>query len=45
MLLATLHHVFYEFIPFDQIHNPHPQVLILSQLEIGKRYELIITTD
>lgn len=45
MLLATQHHVFYEFIPFDQIHLPHPHVLTLSQLEIGKRYELIITTD
>lgn len=45
MILATQHHVFYEFIPFDQIDNPKPQVLILSELEIGKRYEMIITTD
>jgi GH3 auxin-responsive promoter len=45
MLLATHHHVLYEFIPFHCIDAEIPAVLLLQDLEVGKRYELIITTD
>jgi GH3 auxin-responsive promoter len=45
MLLATHHHVLYEFIPFHCIDDTSPKVLLLQDLEVGKRYELIITTD
>lgn len=45
MLLATHHHVFYEFIPFDEIHSDNPKVLLVQDVEKGKRYEMAITTD
>lgn len=45
MILATQHHVFYEFIPFEDIASTNPRVYTIDQLEVGKRYELIITTD
>lgn len=45
MLLATHHNIFYEFIPFDQIDSLDPTICLLHELEIGKRYEMIITTD
>ncbi|MBP6086180.1 GH3 auxin-responsive promoter family protein [Patescibacteria group bacterium] len=45
MLLATHHHVFYEFIPFDEIHSDNPKVLLVQDVEKGKRYEMALTTD
>jgi hypothetical protein len=45
MLLATHHHVLYEFIPFYCVDNVNPTVLLLQDLEVGKRYEMVITTD
>lgn len=45
MLLATHHHIFYEFIPFEESANPNPPAYLLHDLKVGKRYELIITTD
>jgi hypothetical protein len=45
MLLAVHHHIFYEFIPFEEIDSPQPRVCLLHDLQIGKRYEMVITTD
>lgn len=44
LLLATQHHIFYEFIPFEDITSENPRICLLEDLEVGKRYELIITT-
>ncbi len=45
MLLATHHNVFYEFIAQEHIDDIDPPVLLLQDLEVGKSYEIIITTD
>ena len=36
---------FFEFIHEDDIKSENPKTLILNQLEIGNRYELVITTQ
>ena len=45
MLLMLDVGVFYEFIPLENIHNPNPEACILSDVELGKVYALIITTN
>jgi len=35
---------FFEFIPEDQISEKNPTTLLLSELEVGKRYEILVTT-
>lgn len=45
MLLATHHHIFYEFIAQEDIESSQPKALLLDELEVGKKYEIIITTD
>jgi hypothetical protein len=40
----TIETNFFEFIPEDQIDEPHPQVLTLDQCQRGKRY-FILTTN
>lgn len=36
---------FYEFIPADEAESDEPPVLTLDQLEQGKKYEILITTQ
>ncbi len=45
MLLATQHHVFYEFIPFYDYDQGKVMPILLDGLEVWKRYEIIITTS
>jgi hypothetical protein len=45
MLLMLDYGIYYEFIPFDQIDEENPIVLTLDQVEVGKNYALIITTN
>jgi hypothetical protein len=45
MLLATHHHVFYEFVPVAHMHEAQPMTILLDELVIGEKYELVITTD
>ncbi len=45
MLLATHHHIFYEFIAQEHIDDIDPPIVLLQDLQIGKSYEIIITTD
>ncbi|QSE98294.1 GH3 auxin-responsive promoter family protein [Fulvivirga lutea] len=45
LLLMLDYGIFYEFIPFDEIHKEHPKVLSLSEVEIGKNYAMIISTN
>jgi hypothetical protein len=45
MLLATQHHVFYEFIPFEEIDQHASTPRLIADLEIWKCYEMIITTS
>ena len=44
-LLMLDYGIFYEFIPFDEIDNDHPNALSLDEVEIEKNYAVIITTN
>ncbi|MBL3657795.1 GH3 auxin-responsive promoter family protein [Fulvivirga sediminis] len=45
LLLMLDYGIFYEFIPYDQHDEEHPDTLTLDQVEIGKNYALLITTN
>ena len=45
MLLMLDYGIFYEFIPLDQINEENPQVLTLDQVEVGKVYSMVISTN
>jgi hypothetical protein len=45
MLLMLDYGIFYEFLPFEHIHDDHPPTLTLDEVELNKNYALIITTN
>ncbi len=45
MLLMLDYGVFYEFIPMETFHSEHPKIIPLQEVEIGKNYALVITTN
>lgn len=45
LLLLVDHGIYYEFIPIEEIDNPSPRVVDLSEVQIGKIYALVITTN
>jgi hypothetical protein len=45
MLLMLDYGVYYEFIPMDQLEEEHPKTLTLDQVELGKNYALVISTN
>jgi len=45
MLLMLDYGVFYEFIPVDELENEYPEPILLSDVEIGKNYAMVITTN
>jgi hypothetical protein len=45
MLLMCEHGVFYEFMPIEEWGKEHPQTLQLDEVEIGKNYAPVITTN
>src|SRR5690606_16524876 len=45
LLLTTHHGIFYEFIPVEFANDEHPKTLCLDEIEIGKNYALVITTN
>lgn len=45
MLLMTDYGVYYEFIPLGDIDKEYPKVLRLEEVEIGKVYSMVITTN
>jgi hypothetical protein len=45
MLLMLDYGVFYEFIPINQLEEEQPVVLTLDQVEQGKNYALLISTN
>lgn len=44
-LLMLDYGIFYEFIPFEDLESDHPQTLTLDQVEVGKIYAVVITTN
>lgn len=45
MLLFLNHGIFYEFMPISEYGHQHPKTYTLSQVEIGKKYALVISTN
>ncbi len=45
MLLMLDYGIFYEFIPLEQLHADKPEVLTIDQVETGKNYAMVITTN
>src|SRR5690606_9294357 len=45
MLLLLDNGVFYEFIPMEDFESDNPRVLQLQEVEIGKNYAIVITTN
>ncbi len=45
LLLLTRSGIFYEFIPTDQLKNPSPDRLTLGDVETGKEYAVILSSN
>lgn len=45
MLLMLDYGIFYEFIPFEQIHTPNPKVLTIAEVELNRNYAIVISTN
>jgi hypothetical protein len=45
MLLFTDHGIFMEFMPVNEYGKKHPQTISLQDVELGKNYALIISTN
>jgi hypothetical protein len=45
LLLMLDYGIFYEFIPMDQIDRDQPNTLSLEEVELGKNYAMVITTN
>ena len=45
LLLMLDYGIFYEFIPMDQLDRDYPDAIGLEEVEIGKNYAMVITTN
>ena len=45
MLLMCDHGIFYEFVPVEEWENPNPRTILLNEVEAGKNYALVISTN
>jgi len=45
LLLITNSGIFFEFVPIEEIHHPNPTRLALKDVEVGKNYALIISSN
>jgi len=45
MLLMLDYGIFYEFIPMEDFHSSNPKVINLENVEVGKNYAMVITTN
>ncbi len=45
MLLMLDYGIFYEFIPIKELEKEHPKTLTLDQVELGKSYALVLSTN
>ncbi len=45
MLLMLDYGVYYEFIPMEEFDSDNPKVIGLSEVELGKNYAVVITTN
>ena len=45
LLLMLDYGIFYEFIPIEELNNEKSKVISLSEVEVGKNYAILITTN
>jgi len=45
LLLMLDYGIYYEFIPFEKINDNNPETVLLQDVEIGKNYAMVITTN
>lgn len=45
LLLMLDYGIYYEFIPFDQFESDNPETIGLEEVEIGKNYAMVISTN
>lgn len=45
MLLLLDNGVYYEFLPMEELEADHPKTLLLEEVELGKNYALVISTN
>jgi hypothetical protein len=45
MLLFTDHGIFMEFMPVEEYGKPHPETIGLQDVELGKNYAMVISTN
>jgi len=45
MLLMLDYGIFYEFIPLDELTSSNPKALTVADVEVGKNYAMVITTN
>jgi len=45
LLLMLDYGIFYEFIPMDELEKDYPQAIGLGEVELGKNYAMVITTN
>lgn len=45
LLLMLDYGIFYEFIPMDDFENENPKAIRLSEVELGKNYAMVISTN
>ncbi len=45
LLLMLDYGIYYEFIPVEELDKEHPTTLSLSEVEVGKNYALVISTN
>jgi len=45
LLLMLDYGIFYEFVPFSQIDEENPKTLSLDEVEVGKNYAMLISTN
>ena len=45
LLLLLDHGIYYEFIPLEEVDTEHPKTLSVGEVEIGKSYAMVISTN
>jgi hypothetical protein len=45
MLLMLDYGIFYEFVPIEEIDRPHPKAYTLGEVELGRNYAMVISTN
>jgi len=45
MLLMLDYGIYYEFIPFENVNDEQPETVLLEDVELGKNYAIVITTN